>query len=724
MESNGLVFIQNYNYTIKMLKRIVFVLLVTAIVACGSKPRVELVGDAVQVIPTAQHAVIAKDVVGLFENYSYKKVPLGDSISSIIYDNLLQSLDDGKNYLMKEDIVSFEEYRYLMAADFKKGDLSAAYQVFNTYISRYLDRMEYAMKLVDEPHDFSVQENYVYNRKELDWFGNQQEADEQWRKRVKYDLLNLRISSGNQSDSTAAKNRETLKNRYSQLISQGKKTDNNEAFQVIMAALTDAIDPHTSYFNPYFAQQFNEGISNTFEGIGARLSMDNEVVRVAEVIAGGPVFKEKALQIDDRIIAVAQGEEGEFVDIIGWRLDNAVAKIKGPKGTVVRLKVIPAGQELTAEPKIVSLTREKIVLEEESAKKEVRTVLGEDGKSYKLGIISIPKFYIDFDAYRRGDPNYKSTTRDVRLIIDSLKEEQVDGILMDLRFNGGGSLVESIELTGLFIDKGPVVQVRDTRNRVEVNSDDDEGIAWDGPLGVIINRFSASASEIFAGAIQDYGRGLILGTQSYGKGTVQSAIDMARVISPTDRLLLKAKSEEGAAGAIPTGAPQFGQINITMAKFYRITGSSTQHRGVTPDIVFPSIYDSEKYGESSEPSALPWDQIQATNFTAVSNLTRVISDLENRHQVRMSGSPEYKFLLEDIELSKIRENEVSVSLHEAVLKKERDENQRKNRERINEGLRIRGLPQWKEGEPQPKIDFDFIRDESLNVMTDFITMRR
>lgn len=707
-----------------MLKRIVFVLLVTSIVACGSKPRVDLEGDAVQVVPTAQHAVIAKDVVGLFENYSYKKVPLGDSISSIIYDNLLSSLDDGKNYMMKDDIDRFEAYRFLMAADFKKGDLSAAYQVFNTYITRYLNRMEFALQMVDAEHDFSKEESYVYNRKDLDWFGSQSEADEQWRKRVKYDLLNLRLSSSNQSDSTVAKNKETLKNRYTQLISQAKKTDNNEAFQVIMAALTDAIDPHTSYFNPYFAQQFNEGISNTFEGIGARLTMDNEVVKVAEVIAGGPVFKEKALQIDDRIVAVAQGEDGEFVDIIGWRLDNAVAKIKGPKGTIVRLKVIPAGQELSAEPRIVSLTREKIVLEEESAKKEVRTVTDEAGNSFKLGIISIPKFYIDFDAYRRGDPNYKSTTRDVRLIIDSLKAESVDGILMDLRFNGGGSLVESIELTGLFIDQGPVVQVRDTRNRVEVSNDEDEGVAWDGPMAVIINRFSASASEIFAGAIQDYGRGLILGTQSYGKGTVQSAIDMARVISPTDRLLLKAKNEENASGAIPTGAPQFGQINITMAKFYRVTGSSTQHRGVTPDIEFPSIYDSEKYGESSEPSALPWDQIRSTEFSPVDDLTPVIRVLDEKHEVRMLDSPEYHFLLEDIALAKDRENEVSVSLQESTLKKERDENQQKNRARINEGLRIRGLPQWKEGEPQPKIDFDFILDESLKVMADFIVIKR
>lgn len=705
-----------------MLKRIVFVLFVTAIVACGSTPRVDLESSSVHVIPTAQHSVIAKDVVGLFENYSYKKVPLNDSISSLIYDNLLKSLDEGKNYLMKSDVDSFEKYRYLMAGDFKKGDLSAAYQVYNTYIQRYLERMDYALTQVDAVHDFSIDESYVYNRKDLDWFGTAEEADDQWRRRVKYDLLNLRLGSTTLTDSVEAKHRETLESRYKQLASQAKKTDNNEAFQIIMAALTDAIDPHTSYFNPYFAQQFNEGISNTFEGIGARLTMENEMVRVAEVIPGGPVFKDKALQIDDRIIGVAQGEDGEFEDIIGWRLDNAVAKIKGPKGTTVRLKVIPAGQEMSAAPKIVALVREKIVLEEESAKMEIKDIQGEDGKAYKVGIISIPKFYLDFDAYRRGDPNYKSTTRDVRLIIDTLKGENVDGILVDLRFNGGGSLVESIELTGLFIDQGPVVQVRDTRNRVEVNGDDEAGVAWDGPLGVIINRFSASASEIFAGAIQDYGRGLILGTQSYGKGTVQSAIDMSRVISPTDRLLLKAQTDE--SGLIPSGAPQFGQINITMAKFYRINGSSTQHRGVTPDIVFPSIYNAEKYGESSQASALPWDQIDATAYVAVDDLSEAIGSLDLNHQQRLVNSPEYRFLLEDIELMEERENEVTVSLNEEKLKAERDENQKRQRERVNEGLRIRGLPLWMAGEPQPKTDFDFIKDESLLVMADFIALKQ
>ncbi len=702
-----------------MLKKVFFALFVVAVVACGSKPRVNLDGEEGALKPTAQHAVIAKDVVGLFESVSYKKVPLDDSISSIVFTNLIEAIDGGKNYLMQSDIDGFEQYRNALAKDFRDGDLSAAYHIFNVYMERYINRLEYALTQVDVPHDFSKDEVYVYNREKESWFTSEAEADEQWRKRVKYDLLNLRLS-GTVTDSSETSNKETLRDRYKYLISVAKQTDTNEAFQVIMAALTDAIDPHTSYFNPYFAQRFNEEMANTFEGIGARLTMENEVVKVAEVIVGGPVYREKALQIDDRIIGVAQGEDGEFENIIGWKLDNAVSKIKGPKGTVVRLKVIPAGEELTAEPRIVALTREKIVIEEESAKREIKEVVGDDGKTYRVGIISLPKFYIDFEAYRANDPNYKSTTRDVRLLLDTLKQEKVDAVLMDLRFNGGGSLQESIELTGLFIDNGPVVQVRDTRNRVEVNSDSEDGVAWDGPLGVIINRFSASASEIFAGAIQDYGRGIILGSQSYGKGTVQSAIDMSRVISPTDRLLLKAKADEGAD--VPVGAPQFGQINITLAKFYRITGSSTQHKGVTPDVVFPSIYTADKYGESSEPSALPWDQINPTDFSPVADLSPLITTLESQHQSRMKASPSYKFLLEDIDLMHKRESETSVTLQEDKLKKEREESRAKSKEREATIHAIRsGAPLEPTAAASGNTDeVDFILDESLAVMADYV----
>ncbi len=705
-----------------MLKKVLFALFVVAIAACGSKPRVNLDAETGALKPTAQHAVIAKDVVGLFESISYKKVPFSDSISSVIFDNLIKAVDQGKNYLMQSDIDGFEQYRNSLGEDFRNGDLSAAYHVFNVYMKRYLERLDYALTQVNAPHDFSVDEQYIYNREKEAWFASEAEANDQWRKRVKYDLLNLRLSGGS-TDSAAAKQKETLTNRYKNLISMAKKTDNNEAFQVIMTALTDAIDPHTSYFNPYFAQRFNEDMANTFEGIGARLSMENEMVKVADIIVGGPVYKEKALKIDDRIIAVAQGKDGEFEDIIGWKLDHAVSKIKGPKGTIVRLKVIPAGEELTAEPKIVSLTRDRVVIEDESAKSEIKEVKGDDGKTYRVGIISLPKFYIDFEAYRKNDPNYKSTTRDVRLLLDSLKQKNVDAVVMDLRFNGGGSLQESIELTGLFIDNGPVVQVRDTRNQVEVNSDRENGVVWDGPLGVIINRFSASASEIFAAAIQDYGRGVILGSQSYGKGTVQSAIDMSRVISPTDRLLLKAQAD-GDDG-LPAGAPQFGQINITLAKFYRITGSSTQHKGVEPDIVFPSLYSAEKYGESSEPSALPWDQIKATDFAPVADLKPIITQLSKMHQARMDSSQAYKFLLEDIDTMQKQESETSVTLQEDKLKKEREDSRLKSKSRTD-ALQQMNMTTSLGGVVAPDVNegLDFIQEESLSIMADYVALEK
>ncbi|WP_308420751.1 carboxy terminal-processing peptidase [Parapedobacter defluvii] len=705
-----------------MLKKVLFALFVVAIAACGSKPRVNLDAETGALKPTAQHAVIAKDVVGLFESISYKKVPFSDSISSVIFDNLIKAVDQGKNYLMQSDIDGFEQYRNSLGEDFRNGDLSAAYHVFNVYMKRYLERLDYALTQVNAPHDFSVDEQYIYNREKEAWFASEAEANDQWRKRVKYDLLNLRLSGGS-TDSATAKQKETLTNRYKNLISMAKKTDNNEAFQVIMTALTDAIDPHTSYFNPYFAQRFNEDMANTFEGIGARLSMENEMVKVADIIVGGPVYKEKALKIDDRIIAVAQGKDGEFEDIIGWKLDHAVSKIKGPKGTIVRLKVIPAGEELTAEPKIVSLTRDRVVIEDESAKSEIKEVKGDDGKTYRVGIISLPKFYIDFEAYRKNDPNYKSTTRDVRLLLDSLKQKNVDAVVMDLRFNGGGSLQESIELTGLFIDNGPVVQVRDTRNQVEVNSDRENGVVWDGPLGVIINRFSASASEIFAAAIQDYGRGVILGSQSYGKGTVQSAIDMSRVISPTDRLLLKAQAD-GDDG-LPAGAPQFGQINITLAKFYRITGSSTQHKGVEPDIVFPSLYSAEKYGESSEPSALPWDQIKATDFAPVADLKPIITQLSKMHQARMDSSQAYKFLLEDIDTMQKQESETSVTLQEDKLKKEREDSRLKSKSRTD-ALQQMNMTTSLGGVVAPDVNegLDFIQEESLSIMADYVALEK
>lgn len=720
-----------------MLKKIFLALFMVAAFSCKANLSVNTeVDGSNNLSPEPQQEIIARKLVDVMENYNYKKIKVNDSLSSVIFDGYLKRLDPTRNYLLASDVKELERYRTQLDDQLREGDLSVFFKIFNTFQKRYQERIKYSITQIDKPFDFTKNEVYVYNREKLPWLNSAAEADDLWQKRIKYDLLNLRIAGGSTSttllkpnnanqqpepsvqDTSAAKNRETLKKRYQNLLSQATKTNSQDAFQIIMDSFTESIDPHSNYLIPVRAQDFNEDMARSFTGIGATLQLENEVVKVASVVPGGPAFKAKTLHAGDKIIAVAQGNE-DFVDIIGWRLDHTVQKIKGPKGTTVRLKIIPAGQELSSEPKIISILRDRVVLEEQSAKKKIKTVVS-DGKTYKIGIIDIPGFYLDFDAYGKGDPNYKSTTRDVKLILDTLKREKVDGIVIDLRSNGGGSLIEAIELTGLFIKTGPVVQVKDMR-KTEVNQDEDPTVLWDGPLGVMVDRFSASASEIFAAAIQDYNRGIVTGTQTYGKGTVQSAIKMDRFITAVDELILKTKG--GKASESATGTPKFGQINLTMAKFYRINGSSTQHKGVIPDVQFPMIFPADKYGESSEPSALPFDKIRPAPFTPVSNLASTKAILIKQHEARMKTSTEYKYLLEDIQQFKKREAENSVTLNEAQLKKERDEQEAITLARNNQRRALQGLPALKKGEVMPKADNDFIQDESLKVIADFIQLK-
>lgn len=684
-----------------MLKKIYLALFIAAALACKADPRVKATVDGTDnVKPDAQQSLVTRELVSLIENYHYKKVNLNDSLSGVIYDRYLESLDPTRSYFLKSDIQEFSKFRNTFDDDLREGDLSAPFYMYNVFQKRYNERINYALTQINQTFDFTRNETYTYNREKLPWLASANEANDLWKKRIKYELLNLKLAGSDQ-----AKNVQTLKQRYQNLLSQASKVNNQDVFQRLMNAFTEAIDPHTNYFNPVNAQAFNEEMARNFEGIGARLQQENEVVKVFEILPGGPASKAKTLQVNDRIIGVAQGN-GEFEDIVGWRIDAAVAKIKGPKGTKVRLKIIPAGQELSSQPKIIELVRDKVVLVQDLSKKTIKTIKS-GNKTYKIGVIEIPGFYMDFKAYQAGDPNYQSTTRDVRRLLDTLKREKVDGVVIDLRQNGGGSLPEAIELTGLFIKNGPVVQVKDTRGRVEVNSDDDQGIAWDGPLGVMIDRFSASASEIFAGAIQDYGRGIIMGTQSYGKGTVQQAIDLSRVIKPTE-----------SSGK----APQYGQINLTLGKFYRINGSSTQHKGVIPDVEFPMVFPADKYGESSEPSALPWDVIRASSYRPLANLDGIKDQLKTLHNQRMKKSAEYNYLLEDIAQFKKRENETTVSLNESQLKKEREAQEAKTLARENQRRALAGLPPLKKGEPKPANEYDFVQDESLQIMSDFIQL--
>ncbi|WP_237088315.1 carboxy terminal-processing peptidase [Nubsella zeaxanthinifaciens] len=717
-----------------MLKKIFAITFTAAVLACTAEPKAQKPVEGIPNIkPDEQQSLVTKEVVGLLENYNYKKPKLNDSLSSIIFDRYIKALDPSKYYFLESDIKDFEANRYSLDDDFRIGDLSAPFYIFNVYLKRYNERINYSISQIKNKFDFNQNDTYVYDRSKLPWAKTNGELDDLWKKRVKYELVNLKIAGTDE-----AKNVETLTKRYANLKSQAAKFNNQDVFQILMDSFTEAVDPHTNYFNPRNAEAFNQEMSRSLEGIGAVLQSENEVTKIASIMPGGPAFKSKKLNAGDKIIAVAQGVDGEFEDIVGWRIDNAVSKIKGPKGTTVRLKIIPVGQELSSKPQIITLVREKIILEEQSAKKVVKTVES-DGKPYKIGIIKIPAFYADFKAANAGDPNYKSTTRDVRLLIDTLKnKDKVDAIVVDLRANGGGSLNEAIELSGLFIGKGPVVQVKDYRNSVKVYKDEDSNITWDGPMGVMIDRLSASASEIFAGAIQDYGRGIVMGTQSYGKGTVQSSIDLNSLMNSgvLNQLAALFKKKEGEKKAVnaktdinsPTvtivdknGVPQLGQINLTMAKFYRVSGSSTQHKGVIPDINFPSIYPLDKIGEDTEPSALPFDMVNPSTYNVVYDLNAAKANLLKLHQKRMEKSLDYKMLKEDIAEGKKRENETSVTLNEAKLKAERDALEAKSLARMNQLRAEKGLAPIKKGEKTPKQEAsDFIEDESMNIMIDFM----
>lgn len=680
----------------RMLKRVFLGLFIAATVACTAAPRIidiDVPGSN-NLKPDPRQQKVAKEIAELVTTLSYKKIILNDSISSVIFDNYLKEMDGNRSYFLASDIKNFEQYRYTFDNDLKNGDLSAAFFMFNTYQKRYNEKISFSIKQLDNKFDFTKNDVYVYNREKLPWFANQKESDESWSNKVKYDYLNLKLTA--QKDSAI---KASLKKRYDNLLSQSNKINNQDAFQVFMTAFTDAVDPHTSYFNPANAANFNIDMARSLEGIGATLSSENEFVTIKSVVTGGPADKSKQFKIDDKIIGVAQGNE-EFVDVVGWRLDNAIELIRGKKGTTVRLKILSKDQDLSAKPKIISLVREKIILEDQSVQKKVKTYT-KNGKTYKYGIIEIPAFYADWVEMQKGNPNYKSTTRDVKIVLDSLKQEKVDGIIIDLRGNGGGSLSEAIDLTGLFIKTGPVVQTKNYRGKVDIDKDEDPTIFWDGPLTVMIDRFSASASEIFAGAIQDYGRGIIVGNTTYGKGTVQSAIAMKRIDS--------------------SFADKEDQINLTMAKFYRITGSSTQHKGVTPDIEFPTVFPADVYGESAKKSALPWDEIPSSKYVKVADLGKTISELKAQHNARMKTSKEYAYLLQDISEFKKRDKDISLPLNEVALKKQRDDLEAKNLKRENERRVSRGLaPITNKSEKTKEDNFDFVQDETLKITTDYI----
>lgn len=649
------IFIKTNLKQIQMKKYILLLLpflVVSNLLACNPSTQNDpFAGDTTNVIlPNQSEAKIGVIVSEILSKYHYRKVPLNDSLSSVILDNYIEALDNNKLYFLASDIKNFEQYRHTLDDDLKSGNLVPAYFIFNVFKKKFEERNEYINKLLEKEFDYSIEEDYQANREDIPWPKDEQELNDAWRKTVKNQALSLKLSGKEWEEST-----KVLRDRYKNFGKSVQQYTSEEVLQLFLNAFATAVDPHTSYFSPATAENFKTDMSLSLEGIGAQLQSEGDYTKVAEIIAGGPAFKSGLLHKEDKIIGVAQGKEGEVVDVVGWRLPEVVKLIRGPKNTVVRLQIIPSEGGANALPIEISIVRDKVKLEEASAKKKIIHI-NENEKDYKIGVISIPAFYMDFEGAQKGEKDYKSTTRDVRKLIEELKAENIDGLLVDLSYNGGGSLSEAIELTGLFISDGPVVQIRNSGGSIDVGDDPDPSVVYNGPLAVLTNRFSASASEIFAGAIQDYKRGIIVGEQTYGKGTVQNLVDLDRFFpenSLKDRQTATASNSDGP-----------GQLKMTIAKFYRITGSSTQHRGVTPDIEFPSAFSAEEFGESSQQSALPWDKIRATSFKPINKISEdQIKKVRKNYEQRLETDADLKEFKEDIEEIKRSQKEKMVSLN-------------------------------------------------------------
>ncbi|MEM6583281.1 MAG: carboxy terminal-processing peptidase [Pseudomonadota bacterium] len=574
------------------------------------------------------------ELIEQLEQRHYAKHRYDDELSSQHLDSYIDSLDRAKMFFTAADIAEFEKYRTAMDEQLHDGNLEAGFFIFNRYQQRLESRLEgLVANLPDqvEAMDFTVDETMPLKAEELDWAADMEELDDRWRKRVKNEVLSLKLADKAEDEITP-----TLQKRYKNQLKRVGQLNNQDVFQTYANALTELYDPHTNYLSPRRSENFNINMSLSLEGIGAVLQQEDEYTKVARLVAKGPADKQGELKPADRIVGVGQGVEGPIEDVIGWRLDEVVELIRGPKDSTVRLQVIPAKSKAGDKHKVVTIVRNKVKLEEQSAQKSVIEVPDGD-RMIKVGVIDIPAFYIDFDAMRRGDDDYKSTTRDVKVLLQELRDEGVEGIVVDLRNNGGGSLQEANELTGLFIEYGPTVQIRHSSRRVWRDGKRLKTNYYDGPLVVLINRLSASASEIFAGAIQDYGRGLIVGDRSFGKGTVQTLIPLSE-----------------------------GQLKITESKFYRISGDSTQHRGVVPDLTFPALFDHDQIGESSLDNALSWDQINPVRHHRYNDLSSVVPLVTAMYEERSAANPDFVYLQDQVDLAREYSDVSEIPLNEVA----------------------------------------------------------
>ncbi|MBB4482432.1 carboxyl-terminal processing protease [Rhizobium etli] len=576
--------------------------------------------------------------------YSYKPVALDDALSARVMDGFIKSLDPDRMLFLQADIDKFMADRSKIDDAIERKDLKIPFAIFNAYERRVADRMTYARSLLKQGFDFSVKEDYAVLREKAPWPQSEAESNELWRKRVKSDWL--RLTLGGKADAAI---RETLDKRYENTLERVYKFKSDDVFQSFMDAYSNAVDPHTDYFGAAASADFNVSMKLSLFGIGAVLQERDDYTTIRELVPGGPAQLSGKLAVGDRITGVGQGKDGPIKEVVGTRLDEVVQMIRGKKGTVVRLDILPADAGADATHRVVSLVRDKISLDKQAAKKTVLSVKAGDA-TRKIGIITLPVFYEDFDAKNKGDKDYKSASRDVAKLLDELSQENVDGVLIDLRNNGGGSLDEAIDLTGLFIGKGPVVQQRATNGKIVVKNADFSAPAWTGPMGVLINRGSASASEIFAAAIQDYGRGVIIGEPSFGKGTVQTVVDLDEVVH--------------------NSKPELGELKVTISQFFRVNGGTTQLRGVTPDISLPGLSDPASFGETSYDNALPWAEIKPAKYTPEGDVAALVPALQSRHDARVKSDPEFQRLIEDIAELKAQREKGVVSLNEAERRKE------------------------------------------------------
>lgn len=650
-------------------------------------------------VPGERHRRVMRLVTEVVERQHYRQATLDDAMSAQVLERYLEALDGSRSYLLAGDIADFAALRHGLDDAIHAADAGPAFEIFLRFRERNREVIAWALSLLDTEPDFALDETYQFDRSDAPWPASRDELRELWRKRVKNDALSLRLAG-----KAWAETRDTLRKRYERLGRRIEQVTPDDVFETFMNAYAHVYDPHSNYLSPRNSEEYNIAMSLSYEGIGASLQLIDDHVTVMNVLPGGPAAASGALKPQDRITAVGQGSSGPLVDVVGWRIDDVVQLIRGPINTIVRLQILPGGVTPGSAETVLQLTRNKVTLDAQAAQLEMHPVQRGE-RSLSVAVISVPSFYQDYQARVAGDTEYRSTTRDVRRLVGQARSAGADALVMDLRDNGGGHLSEAAGLVGLFVERGPVVQLRETGGRVEVLDDPEPGVAWDGPLVVLVNRASASASEIFAGAIQDYRRGLVVGQQTYGKGSVQN-------LYPLDRYALGPK-----AG--------FGQLTVTIGKYYRVTGDSTQHRGVSPDIDLPSLLDAADIGESTRDSALPWDRIEPTRFTPQANDVPALTQLVQVHSRRVESSPDFAALLGDVEsMQRLRERH-EVSLNLAARRAERDAEDSARLDRENRRRAARGLPPLKDLEGLDDEDLpDAVLDEAIEIAADAAALGR